>query len=251
MSQSKVTQNAFIPLLAWIQRLIVDIPCRVDDAELVKVPAQGPLIAYANHIGRMEIPAMLSYLYPRPVTGMSKIEAFRNPIYRVLYAAYRAVPVRRGEADMNALMLSQERLKEGYILAIAPEGTRSYDGRLQRAHSGMVLLAAKTAAPLIPMPHFGGEKLMQNLRRLKRTDFHIRVGNPFTIDLHGERLNKDLSEKVMDEIMYQLAALLPPFYRGVYSNLEQATEKYLRFEPGVASNLERAAEMNRVEAAGS
>jgi hypothetical protein len=42
---------------------------------------------------------------------------------------------------------------------------------------------------------------------------------------------------MVDEIMYQVAALLPPAYRGVYSDLATATETYLRFFPGVGSNL--------------
>lgn len=245
MSENEIHRNPLNPVLTLIMRLIVDIPCRVHDAELARVPQRGPLIAIGNHIGRMEIPALLSHLYPRLVTGMSKVEAFRNPIYKLLYWVYRAVPVRRGEADVNAMNLSLERLKEGYILAMSPEGTRSYDGRLQRAHPGLVILAVKSRAPVLPMAHFGGELLKRNLLRLRRTDFHIRVGTPFTIDLQGERLNKDLSQVIIDEVMYQLAALLPPYYRGVYSDLENATEHYLRFEAGTVSNLNRAAEMDR------
>ena len=46
--------------------------------------------------------------------------------------------------------------------------------------------------------------------------------------------------------MYQIAAMMPPFYRGYYCHLDQATEKYLSFEPGVESNLKRAEEYGRV-----
>ncbi len=49
----------------------------------------------------------------------------------------------------------------------------------------------------------------------KRTPFILKVGNPFTIDLHGERMNKEVSQMVVDEMMWQIAALLPPYYRGV------------------------------------
>ena len=59
-------------------------------------------------------------------------------------------------------------------------------------------------------------------------------------------MNKEVSQQVVDEMMWQVAALLPPFYRGYYSNLDQATEKYLHFEPGVESNLKRAAEMDQI-----
>jgi len=232
--------NPLLPLAAFIQRILVDVPCRVDDAELARVPSRGPLIMASNHINSMEIPIMLSHLYPRPITGMAKIESWSNPIFRLLYSIYRVVPVRRGEGDLNAMRQSIERLKEGFILAIAPEGTRSYLGQLQQGHPGVALLAVKSGVPVLPVVHFGGEHFWHNLRRLKRTSFHIRVGNPFGIFLHNERFNKENSQKITDEIMYQMAALLPPHYRGYYDHLERATENYLHFEPGIPSNLLRA-----------
>ncbi len=91
---------------------------------------------------------MLSHLYPRMSTGMSKIDAWRNPIYRLLYTIYRAVPVRRGEVDLNAIKLCMERLYEEYVLAVAPEGTRSHDGQLQQGRAGVALLAVKSGAPV-------------------------------------------------------------------------------------------------------
>ncbi len=234
--------NPLEPVAMLVQRVLVGIPCRIHDAELAKVPARGPVIVPGNHATSLEVPIMLSHLYPRRVTGMAKIEAWRNPILRLLYWVYRIVPVRRGEGDMNAMKLSMERLKEGYILAVAPEGTRSYDGKLQQSRAGVALLAVRSGAPVMPFAHFGGEKMWDNLKHLKRTDFYLRVGNPFKVDLHGERMNKENSQKIADEIMFQIAAMLPPYYRGYYSHLEQATEEYLHFEPGVASNLLRASE---------
>ncbi len=58
-------------------------------------------------------------------------------------------------------------------------------------------------------------------------------------------MDKSVSQRITDEMMFQIAALLPPSYRGFYCHLEQATEKYLRFEPGVESNLKRALETGR------
>jgi 1-acyl-sn-glycerol-3-phosphate acyltransferase len=234
--------NPLLSIASFVQRVLVGIPCRIHDNELAKVPARGPLIGVANHITFLEVPVMLSHLYPRLVTGMAKIEAWKSPFLHLLYGIYRAVPVRRGEGDLNALNLSLERLKEGYILAVAPEGTRSYTGKLQQGKAGVALLAVRSGAPVMPFAHFGGENMWGNLKRLKRTDFYLRVGNAFKIDLHGERMNKENSQKISDEIMYQIAALLPPQYRGYYSHLEQATENYLRFGPGIESNLGRARE---------
>lgn len=236
--------HPLLPVAVFIQKIVVDVPCRVDDVELAKVPLKGPVILATNHINAIEIPAMLSHLYPRQATGLAKVESWKNPLFKLLYTIYRAVPVRRGALDMNAIRQCLERLTEGYILAVAPEGTRSFDGQLQQGHSGVALLAVRSGAPVQPVVYFGHEVLWKNLRRLKRTPFIIRVGNPFRIDLHGERMNKNNGQDVTDEIMYQIAALLPPSYRGVYADLSKATERYLKFEPGAGSSLSRAAEMD-------
>ena len=77
-------------------------------------------------------------------------------------------------------------------------------------------------------------------RRLRRTEFNITVGYPFFIDDRGEKVTRDVRTIMTREVMYQLAAILPPEYRGHYSNLEAASETYLRFPPGSQSNLARA-----------
>jgi 1-acyl-sn-glycerol-3-phosphate acyltransferase len=234
--------NRLLPVAVVVQKILVGAVFRIDVAEFKKVPAEGPIIVIANHINTLEVPLMLSHLHPRLVTGMAKSDAWKNPIYRVLYNIYRAVPVRRGEVDLNAIKLCMERLSEKYVLAVAPEGTRSRDGKMRQARAGVAILAVKSGAPVMPMSHIGSENMGKNLRSLKRTPFILKVGNQFTVDLHGERMNKEVSQQVTDEMMWQIAAMLPPFYRGYYSNLDQATEKYLHFEPGVESNLKRAAE---------
>ena len=64
---------------------------------------------------------------------------------------------------------------------------------------------------------------------MKRTDFHAVVGNPIVINTNGEKIDKKTRQIIADELMYELAALLPEEYRGEYKDLENATTKYLIF----------------------
>ncbi|MEE9615550.1 MAG: lysophospholipid acyltransferase family protein, partial [Anaerolineae bacterium] len=129
--------------------------------------------------------------------------------------------------------------EEGRILAMAPEGTRSGDGHLQQGRPGIALLALRSGAPVLLIVCHGGESFWDNLPRLRRTDFHIVVGQPFYLDAGGVKVTRQVRQQIADEVMYQIAALLPPPYRGVYSDLAAATETYLRFLPGAESNLRR------------
>ena len=132
---------------------------------------------------------------------------------------------------MLALNLGLDALKENKILAITPEGTRSQHGRLQVGHAGVVTLACRSNAPIMPVVCFGGEAFRTNIRRLRRTKFRVRVGKPFRVNLHEEvNLTRALRTTIMNEIMYRLANLLPPDYRGVYSDTDSATTHYLDFD---------------------
>jgi len=214
--------------------------CRVYKDQLEKVPTRGPLILLTNHINFLEIPVLHTHLRPRPVTGFAKAESWDNFIIGFLFNLWGAIPIRRGEADMRALRQGLAALKEGYILAIAPEGTRSGHGRLQRGHPGVAMMALQGGAPLLPLVFYGGEKFKRNLSRLRRTPFHIVVGQPFHLHADGVKVRREIRKQMTDEIMYQLAALLPPAYRGHYANLDAATERFLRFSSPSLSNLRRA-----------
>ena len=205
------------------------ILCRIDSEALKQVPMNGPLILVGNHINFLEAPVMYTQLQPRPVTAFVKAETWNNPVLGPLVTLVGCIPIQRDEIDLTALRAGLKALESGYILAIAPEGTRSGDGRLAQGHPGMVTMALRSGARILPVVYYGGEMFHQNYRRLRRTDFSIRVGRPFNIDLRGHRVNSDLRRKITDEIMYQMSALLPPEYRGVYADLDRASSEHLRF----------------------
>lgn len=219
-------------------KTLIRICCRVHDEALRQVPTQGPLIVISNHISFLEAPLLYTHLLPRPMTAFSKAELWDKPASRFLFNMWKGIPVHRGEADLNAMRLALDALERGYILAFAPEGTRSYDGKMQRAHPGVVLLALRSGAPILPLAHWGGEKLSTNLRRLRRTDFHIAVGEPFKLQAEGAdvpiRVTREVRQQMADEMMYQIAALLPSEYRGYYADRGNATTTYLRFDQATA-----------------
>lgn len=203
--------------------------CQVDDAELARVPAHGPLILVGNHVNFLEAPILITHLQPRPVIALVKDTTWKNPLFGPLFSLWKAIPIRRGEVDMTAFREALRILKAGQILAIAPEGTRSGNGVLQKGQSGIVPLAIKSGAPILPVAYYGGERFWQNMKGFSRTPFTIRVGQPFTLKVTSTLPSKDEREQMTAEIMYQLATLLPPAYRGYYADMENASKKFLKF----------------------
>lgn len=216
---------------------LTSILCRIDDEQLAQIPERGPLILVANHINFLEIPVVYTRLMPRPITGFAKAETWNNPIMGFLFNLWSGIPIKRGEADTQALRRGLAVLEAGQILAVAPEGTRSNNGCLQRGYPGIVVIALHSGAPIVPMVYYGSEKFRHNLTQFRRTDFRITIGQPFYLDSCGNKVTRHTRKLMVDEIMYQLAALLPAKYRGDYANLEAATENFLRFPYPSKSNL--------------
>ena len=201
--------------------------CRIDAESLKSIPEQGPLILVCNHINAIELGVVFPRLHPRTFTGFAKSETWDNPILGPIFNIWEIIPIQRGQPDITALRQGLKVLEAGNILVITPEGTRSGDGRLQQGHPGVAMVALHSGAPIMPLVYYGNETFYQNVRHLRRTDFSVRVGKPFQVVTRG-KVTTEMRRQITDEIMYQMARLLPPQNRGFYSDLSGASSHYLR-----------------------
>jgi 1-acyl-sn-glycerol-3-phosphate acyltransferase len=211
----------------WVLRRVFQTVCRIDVDELKKIPRNGPLIMVGNHVNFLEAPVILPHLDNPNVTGLAKRETWNNPLFHFLFNQWGVIPIDRGVVDREAFRLSIEALKQGKILAVSPEGTRSKDGRLLPGKPGIVALAMRSQAPLMPVCFYGYENFWQNFKRLRRSDFHVAVGKPFRLQLNDEGPDKEARQRITDEIMYKIAELLPEQYRGVYADVNTVNYRYL------------------------
>lgn len=219
-------------LVTPIVRTILAGPVRVDAAELDRIPRRGPLIVVLNHINFLEGPLIYAHLYPRDTVGMVKRETWDNPFLRFLADTWDAIAIDRQGTDMRAMRRALEVLEARRILLIAPEGTRSGHGRLQRGHGGIVQLALRANAPIVPVAHYGGEHFWDNLRSFRKTRFVFRVGEAFRLREPEGGQTRSSREEMTEQIMNRLSILLPPRYRGVYPEPEAAGTDRLEFLGG-------------------
>ncbi len=215
--------------LVALFRAVTDGIFRVHAEALADIPTHGPLILVMNHVNLWEVPLIYARLQPRPVHGLVLADRWKNPLLAWGLNVCGAIPLKRGGANLGTLNQALAYLSAGEMLLIMPEGTRSYHGRLQAAHSGVVMLALKSKAPVLPVATHGGEGYKENLKRLRRTDFYIHVGQPFTLKGAEGAVDSQSRQQMLDALMYQIAALLPPEYRGAYTRPPEAGQSYLEF----------------------
>ncbi|HCC34123.1 MAG TPA: 1-acyl-sn-glycerol-3-phosphate acyltransferase [Ruminococcaceae bacterium] len=113
------------------------------------VPKTGGIVLCCNHISYMD-PVYLSLAVKRPVFYMAKEELFNHRFLGWLLKSLGAFPVRRGAGGQSGIHTGEDIIKQGRIMGIFPEGTRSKDLTPQRAKSGVAMIAAQTGADVLP-----------------------------------------------------------------------------------------------------
>lgn len=185
------------------------LPVRVEGRE--HLPRTGGFMLVSNHISWID-PPWIEFVLDRPVRYMAKRELFEIFVLGWLLRAVGVFPIARASPDRRALTTALELLALGQIVGVFPEGHRSDDGRLIRAHPGVVFLARRSGALVVPVGISGSREA--RLGRFWRRDVTVRFGPPFRAADLGEAA---LEQEVADAIMRRIAALLPREQRGAYA----------------------------------
>lgn len=203
----------FYDFVGVVVRLILALFMRVRVEGLEKVPASGPFLLVSNHLNLID-PPVLGALLPRRVTFMAKEELFRVPIVGLVVKSYGAFSVRRGQPDRQAIRTASDVLRNGGVIGIFPEGTRSKSGKMNEAYPGAALLALMTASTLVPVGISGTDHVRSPLSLLRRPGIEIRVGEPFVLERKGD--GKTDLNGLTTVIMSHVAGLVPADRRGFY-----------------------------------
>lgn len=161
------------------------------------MPAEGGVLLCANHIDNLD-PPVVGITAPRPVHFMAKEELFSVPILGKIVPHLNAFPVKRGMSDREALRKGLGILKEGKVLGLFPEGTRSKTGEMGKGLAGAGFFALRSDAHVVPCAIIGPYKAFKKLK--------VVYGKP--IDMESIKEKKLNAEQTTDLIMGEIQALI-------------------------------------------
>jgi 1-acyl-sn-glycerol-3-phosphate acyltransferase len=197
---------------------------------LRNVPAKGPLIIASNHLSFSDS-IFMPMVVPRKVTFLAKSEYFTSPgpkglLKKLTFIALGQVPVDRsgGRRSEAALITGLKVLSDGACLGIYPEGTRSPDGRLYKARTGIARLAIESGAPVVPVAMFDTDKIQptgQVVPNVKRVG--MSFGEP--IYFEGDPTDLEHLRDVADTIMRAIGQLSGQEYVDTYAPKKARVEK--------------------------
>src|SRR6201996_1963313 len=192
---------------------------------LEHVPSSGPVILASNHLAVMDS-FFLPLVVTRRITFLAKAEYFTGTgikgwFSRWFYTAAGQVPIDRTDADsaQAALTTAERILKQGKLLGMYPEGTRSPDGRLYKGKTGLARLALETGVPVIPVAMIGTDSVNppgSTMWRFGRGQ--DKFGKPMDFSrFEGLAGNRFIERAVIDEVMYELMRLSGQEYVDLYA----------------------------------
>lgn len=204
--------------LRWLLRFIINLIARVEVTGYENLPTEGNFVIATNHLGIIDAP-MAYYALNRWDLFIPVAEKWDEiPIFRLLGKYFNFIFIDRFNPDIKAMRKIIKLMDEGNNLVIAPEGTRSRVGSMIEGRPGVSYLATRLGQPIVPVALAGTEDkiLFANLKRLHRTHITVTAGKPFTLPPLPKENRDEALKQYTDEIMCQIAALLPEKNWGVY-----------------------------------
>jgi len=181
-----------------------------------RVPRTGPVILASNHSSFLD-PMLVGAGLPRQINYLARENLFRFPLLGWVLHRWQVVPVNREGGGAKGLKAILDRLLAGGAIILFPEGTRSHDGNLQPARSGVGLTVIKSTAPVVPVRVFGTfEAFNRRMSFPRPRPVAVKYGEQMRFEslraeaqkCSKERL-KEIYQEVADQIMAQIATLKP------------------------------------------
>ncbi|HID33613.1 MAG TPA: 1-acyl-sn-glycerol-3-phosphate acyltransferase [Anaerolineae bacterium] len=201
-----------------VLRALLKLLVKLDVQGLERMPHRGPAIITPNHVDWLDVILISAFCKAPPVTFAAE-KWGRAPLINHLFRHFgQAIFVNRGAPDKRALKAAIDVLKQGGVLGLAPEGTRSHDGILRKGHDGAAWLASCTDATIVPVAMWGHERIvMTGWLRLRRPEVHFHVGEPYKLPPEARNARSREMGAYTEMIMRRIAAMLPPERRGYYA----------------------------------
>lgn len=191
----------FYYVAKYIVLFIINVIFRIEVEGYENIPERGPIIICPNHISFLD-PPIIGAVFTRRIFFMAKAELFKNPLFKfILSNGLGAFPVKRGTSDLTAIKIALKHLKNGHVVGIFPEGTRSKTGKLQKAEPGVSLLSVKGNAPVLPIGIKSTYKLFSKVV--------IKIGKPIYFDEYQNiHLTSQDMANIGEKIMFEISKLI-------------------------------------------
>jgi 1-acyl-sn-glycerol-3-phosphate acyltransferase len=194
-------------ICAGIVRIVAQLMFRPVVVGADNIPLTGPVIIAPIHRSNVDF-AFSLFISPRKVFFMAKEGVFHPAIFGALLLRLGAFPVHRNSADRESMRLAEEVLKRGQALILFPEGTRKSGTSIEALHDGVVFIASRSGAKIVPVGIAGSEQAMPVGAKLPRfAKIQIVVGKPIDPPVGEGRVSRSQIAEKTEALRQELGAV--------------------------------------------
>ena len=213
-------------LILFFIHLFFKLTSRISVTGEILAQKEGNYVVVSNHLGVLDV-ALLYHIAERDdLIVIVAAKHYKSRFKRWIGNKVGILWIDRENPDVRLLKHMYTELKKGGVLVIAPEGTRSRTKSLLKGKPGAAYLAARGGVPILPAAMHGTEDdlVSYRLKHFQKLDLYLHFGKPFTLPPLPKQNRDETLQQFTDEIMCQIAALLPASYRGLYAQHPRTLE---------------------------
>jgi 1-acyl-sn-glycerol-3-phosphate acyltransferase len=185
--RNDLTRDAVDERTHWFGRRVIEllkIDLTATGAE--RVPTDRAYVYMSNHQSHLDIPILYATLPSTTIRMLAKKELFDIPLWGRSLRAAEFVEVDRGNhaRAVKSIEFAAKLVRDGVSIYLAPEGTRSRDGKIGRLKKGGFHLAIGTRAPIVPVAIRGTIDILPRGGRVMHThrSVHVTIGAPIPVE---------------------------------------------------------------------
>ncbi len=211
MSEKSHNLRRFI---VWLLHVLTDTQFE----GIENIPDTGGVLIATNHLSRMDIPVLFAIPNRPEMTALVTTKYLKHPLLRWFIVTAEGIWIDRDRADFGAFRSAMEALEQGKAVGISPEGTRSKAGYLLEGKPGTALLAVRAGVPIVPVAITGTIGSFKKAITFQKPKITAKFGKMIPAPVLERGKREEQLSQLTEEIMCQIAALLPESYRGFYAD---------------------------------
>ena len=215
-----MTRDQVFSIVRWLYDHLTHVTIENED----QVPKEGPFILTMNHLSRLDFPALIKMKRLDDLYCVAADKYKNFPVFGKFITDADMIWIDRTKADFAAMKRIMSELKNGKVIALAPEGTRSKTKSLLQGKEGVTLMASKAHVPLVSLSIEGSEKWLESFSHFHKPHLILRFGPAYTLPPIDPDTREESLRVATDEVLCRIAAMLPEAYRGYYKDYPRVRE---------------------------
>jgi 1-acyl-sn-glycerol-3-phosphate acyltransferase len=224
--------NNLRDLVTWLMKHLTDTQFK----GVENIPATGGVLIATNHLSRMDIPVLFMIPNRPEMTALVTTKYLQHPLIRWFIVSAKGIWLDRDTADFSAFRSARKALDEGKALGISPEGTRSKTGLLQEGKPGAALLALRAQVPIVPVAITGTKGSFKKTITFQHPSISAEFGPLIHTPVLDRNNREEQLNNLTEEIMCQIAVMLPEGTRGFYANHPRLKELLAQRKAALSSS---------------